>query len=346
MWRWLFLLAARYHGIGQVRVEHLPQPECGSGQALVKVAYAGICGSDLHIFRKGMFVSTIPEVMGHEFSGVVEQVGPGVTTLQPGDQVVGDPRVSCGTCSWCRTGAYNLCPTLGFIGEVRPGCFAEYLVLEADKLIKIPAAVSLRRAALVEPLAVALHIAGQSRLAGAEHLGIVGAGPIGMLTMLVARSLGVKKVTVIDIAAERLALAGRLGATILQTFPGGQGDQPDVAVEAVGVEATLAGALGWLKPRGRLVMAGLYEERVDIDPNDIVVKELELVGVSAYETGDLHRAVELIAGSKMDVEQIVTHVLPLASAPKGFAILASGDKKAGKILLTPKEKGEENGPGR
>ena len=164
------MLAARYHGIGQIRVEHLPQPECGPGQSLVKVVYAGICGSDLHIYRKGMFVSTIPEIMGHEFSGVVAQVGPGVTTLQPGDQVVGDPRVSCGTCPWCRTGAYNLCPALGFIGEVRPGCFAEYLVLEANKLIKIPAAVELRRAALVEPLAVALHIAGQGRLALAEHL--------------------------------------------------------------------------------------------------------------------------------------------------------------------------------
>ncbi|NLJ77026.1 MAG: alcohol dehydrogenase catalytic domain-containing protein [Peptococcaceae bacterium] len=340
------MLAVRYHGVGQVHVEDMSRPVCGPGQVLVKVVYAGICGSDLHIFRKGMFVSTIPEIMGHEFSGVVEQVGPKVITLQPGDQVVGDPRVSCGTCAWCRTGAYNLCPNLGFIGEVRPGCFAEYLVLNANKLIKVPASVPLRRAALVEPLAVALHIAGKGRLEQAEHLGIVGAGPIGILTVLVAQTMQVKRVTVIDIAEERLALAGRLGATVLSAFPAGQDDQPDVVVEAVGVEPTLAGALVWLRPRGRLVMAGLYEEKINIDPNDIVVKELELVGVSAYETADLQQAVELVAKGEMDVEQVVTHVLPLTSAPEAFALLASGDKKAGKILLTPREKGEENGPGR
>lgn len=329
------MLAARYYGIGQVRVENVPKPECGPGQALVRVAYAGVCGSDLHIFRKGMFVASIPETMGHEFSGVVEQIGEGVSEVSPGDHVVGDPRVSCGSCRWCGEGSYNLCPGLGFIGEVAPGCFAQYLILDAKKLLKLPAAIGLRQAALVEPLAVALHIAGRGRFTGAEHLGVVGAGPIGLLTVIAAKAVSVKRITVIDISPDRLELAARLGAAALDAFPAGSNDPPDVVVEAVGLETTLAGALGWLRPRGRLVMAGLYEEKAVIDPNDIVVKELDLAGVDAYETGDLQKAIKLLAEGALDVDHVVTHVLPLESAAAAFDLLTSENKKACKILLVP-----------
>ncbi len=252
------MLAARYYGIRQVRTEDILMPVCGPGQALIKVAYAGICGSDLHIYRKGMFVVSVPETMGHEFSGVVEQVGEGVAEVRPGDHVVGDPRVTCGGCEWCRRGAFNLCPALGFIGEVAPGCFAGYLALDAKKLIKIPRELDLRRAALVEPLAVALHIAGQGKFSAAEHLGIVGAGPIGLLTLAVVRAMpAAARVTVIDLAPGRLELAARLGAATLTAFPEDAVDAPDIVVEAVGLEATLTGAIRWLRPRGRLVMNGL-----------------------------------------------------------------------------------------
>ncbi len=325
--------AARYYGIGQVRTEDIPMPVCGPGQALVKVAYAGICGSDLHIYRKGMFVASVPETMGHEFSGVVEQVGEGVADVRPGDHVVGDPRVTCGSCEWCRRGAFNLCPSLGFIGEVVPGCFAGYLTLDAKKLIKIPRELDLRRAALVEPLAVALHIAGQCKFSAADHLGIVGAGPIGLLTLTVARAIPAARVTVIDVAPARLELAGKLGAATLTAFPEDAADAPDIVVEAVGLEATLSGSVRWLRPQGRLVMAGLYEENVNLDPNDIVVKELEIAGVSAYETADLHKAVKLLSDGVVDVDPLISHVLPLESAVAGFALLTGEDKDACKILF-------------
>lgn len=329
------MLAARYYGIRHIRVENIPKPECGPGQALIKVACAGICGSDLHVFRKGMFVTSIPETMGHEFSGVVEQIGAGVTEVRPGDHVVGDPRVSCGACQWCGEGAYNLCPGLGFIGEVAPGCFAEYLVLDEKKLIKVPDSVDLCRAALVEPLAVALHIAGRGGFSGAKHLGVIGAGPIGLLTVIVAKAMSVQQVTVVDISPDRLELASRLGAAVLNSFPAGECDMPDTVVEAVGVESTLAGALKWLQPQGRLVIAGLYEDKIMIDPNGIVVKELDLAGVDAYETGDLQRAVELLAGGMPEVDHVISHVLPLKSTAAAFDMLTSADKKACKILLVP-----------
>jgi len=330
------LLAVRYYGIGDVRVENIAKPVCGPGEVLIKVAYAGICGSDLHIFRKGMFVTYTPETMGHEFVGTVEAVGEGVTAFKPHDHVVGDPRVGCGTCEWCRQGAFNLCPSLGFIGEVSQGCFAEYIVMDARKLFLVPPEVELRRAALVEPLAVALHILTLGGVSETDSLGIVGAGPIGLLTVVAAKAVPVKQVTVIDISSTRLELARKLGAdNVLPAFPDDPTDGVDAVVEAVGIEATLTGALKWLKPQGRLVMAGLYEEKVHLDPNDIVAKEMKLVGVNAYETADMKRAVDFLACSSAALEQVISHVLPLSSAPEGFYLLTSPGPKAAKILLAP-----------
>ena len=330
------MLAARYFGIGDVRTENIAKPVCGRGEVLIKVAYAGICGSDLHIFRKGMFVTSIPETMGHEFCGVVEEVGADVRGFHPGDHVVGDPRVSCGKCRWCRQGSYNLCPDLGFIGEVSPGCFAEYIVLHPRKLLKVPPGVDLRRAALVEPLAVALHIAQKGGLSQKDTIGIMGAGPVGLLTVIVAKEIGVEQVTVIDLSPTRLELAQKVGADrVLTALPENSPEPVDVVIEAVGKEVTLAGALRWLKPGGRLVMAGLYEEKVQLDPNEVVNKELVVTGINAYETGDLKKAIEFTASGQVDVAPVVSHVLPLEKVSEGFFMLTSTNKTACKILLAP-----------
>lgn len=332
------MLAARYYGIGDVRVEDIPIPACGPGEVLVKVAYAGICGSDLHVFRKGMFVTCVPVTMGHEFSGTVLETGAGVSGFSTGDNVAGDPRVFCGKCRWCRQGKYNLCPGLGFIGEVSPGCFAEYIVLDHRRLLKVPSSVDLQTAALVEPLAVALHISQRGKFSEKDAVGIIGAGPIGLLTAIVAKAVPVKEVAVIDLSPARLELAKKIGADrVLAAFPEDPGEQVDVAVEAAGVEAALAGALRWLRPEGRLVMAGLYEEKVWVEPNDVLVKELNITGINAYETSDLEKAVELLAGGKLDVTPVVSHVLPLQSAAEGFAMLTAPEKKASKVLLAPQQ---------
>lgn len=330
------MLAARYYGIGNVRVEEVPRPVCGRGEVLIKVAYAGICGSDLHIYRKGMFVTYVPETMGHEFSGVVVEVGADVNNFSPGDAVVGDPRVSCGNCVWCRQGCGNLCPELGFIGEVSPGCFAEYLLMRPEYLLKIPESMPLEQAALVEPLAVALHIAALAKLSPGVSLGIAGAGPIGLLTILAARAAGVSRVAVVDLSTVRLEMAKKLGAElIMESFPEDTSSQCDVVIEAAGVENTLQGAIKWLKPGGRLVMSGLYEDKISFDPNEIVVKELEVAGVSAYGTGDLHKAIDCLAGGIFDVTPVISHILPLAAAVTGFSMLTAADKNAVKILLKP-----------
>ena len=146
--------AARYYGIQDVRYEEVEKPVCGPDEALIKVAYAGICGSDLHIYNKGMFIQNIPETMGHEFAGVIEAVGDQVKGFAPGDAVIANPMVPCMACESCRNGSYNTCEALGFIGEVRPGCFGEYIAIAQDTLIPVPAQADLKQVALAEPLPV------------------------------------------------------------------------------------------------------------------------------------------------------------------------------------------------
>jgi len=332
----IFMLAVRYHGIGDVRVEEVPRPVCGRGEVLVKVVYAGICGSDLHIYRKGMFVVNIPEIMGHEFVGVVSEVGADVTGFAPGETVVGDPRVTCGSCTFCRQGKGNLCSKLGFIGEVAPGCFAEYLVLAPELLLKIPPGVTHLQAALVEPFAVALRIVDKARLTPHTRLGIIGAGPIGLLTLLAARSAGVEQVAVVDISPARRSLASKLGADlVLESITGAQQGQVDIVVEAVGSEKTLQSSIEWVKTTGRIVLSGLYEDKVNLVPNGIVEREIEVVGASCYDLADLKRSIDCIAAGKFDVTSIVSHILPLTAAPEAFKMLTETYKNASKILLQP-----------
>ena len=141
--------AARYHGVRDLRIEDVARPDVGPDDVLVRVAYAGICGSDLHVYTKGMFGIVPPMTMGHEFSGVVEAVGDSVDGLRPGDHVVGDPRLGCERCEWCHRGEYHLCAELAFVGEAIPGSYAEYIVLPERRLVPVPASLDLQLAALV-----------------------------------------------------------------------------------------------------------------------------------------------------------------------------------------------------
>jgi len=330
------LLAVRFYGINDIRVEDIPNPTYGPKEVLVKIKYAGICGSDLHIFKKGMFVKFTPITMGHEFSGIIEAVGNEVNELLPGDHVIGDPRVSCNKCKWCREGFYNLCPELGFIGEVSPGCFAEYLIMDPKKLFKIPYSIDLKEATLVEPLSVAVHIIQNSDLSCNKRMGIVGAGPIGLLTLLLAQRF-TKNIIIIDISSVRLEKAKILGANkVMKSFPTSSSERAEVVIEAVGKEETLNKSIEWLSPKGKLIMAGIYENNIQInDPNNILSKELDLIGINAYSTEDIKRAIKLISNKSFKFNEIITNILPLSDAIKGFEILTSSKKESIKVLLSP-----------
>lgn len=323
---------ARYYGIEDIRYEELPVPNCGEKDVLIKVAYAGICGSDLHIYKKGMFIQNIPETMGHEFSGTVIKTGSKVHSLQAGDRVTANPMVTCGNCIACRTGHRGSCETLGFIGEVRPGCFAEYIALPQEDVIKAPPDIDLKKLALAEPLAVALNICRQAKPAPTDKVLIVGPGPIGLLTALALKNVcGLENPTILGRSPARLSIAKALG--MKTTTQLGDDSYFDLIIEAAGNETALSTAVAHALPGGKICVVSIFEDDFIFDINTIVAKQLSIIGCNVYETMHIQESTKLLADGIIDPSPLVTDTCDLADCRDAFAALCSKDKKACKILF-------------
>ena len=323
---------ARYYGIEDIRYEELPVPNCGEKDVLIKVAYAGICGSDLHIYKKGMFIQNIPETMGHEFSGTVIKTGSKVHSLQAGDRVTANPMVTCGNCIACRTGHRGSCETLGFIGEVRPGCFAEYIALPQEDVIKAPPDIDLKKLALAEPLAVALKICRQAKPAPTDKVLIVGPGPIGLLTALALKNVcGLENPTILGRSPARLSIAKALG--MKTTTQLGDDSYFDLIIEAAGNETALSTAVAHALPGGKICVVSIFEDDFIFDINTIVAKQLSIIGCNVYETRHIQESTKLLADGIIDPSPLVTDTYDLADCREAFAALCSKDKKACKILF-------------
>lgn len=323
---------ARYYGIEDIRYEELPVPNCGEKDVLIKVAYAGICGSDLHIYKKGMFIQNIPETMGHEFSGTVIKTGSKVHSLQAGDRVTANPMVTCGNCIACRTGHRGSCETLGFIGEVRPGCFAEYIALPQEDVIKAPPDIDLKKLALAEPLAVALNICRQAKPAPTDKVLIVGPGPIGLLTALALKNVcGLENPTILGRSPARLSIAKALG--MKTTTQLGDDSYFDLIIEAAGNETALSTAVAHALPGGKICVVSIFEDHFIFDINTIVAKQLSIIGCNVYETRHIQESTKLLADGIIDPSPLVTDTYDLADCREAFAALCSKDKKACKILF-------------
>lgn len=337
----------QFFGVHDVRATQAQKPAPKSNEALIKVSYAGICGSDMHIYNKGMFVEHIPEIMGHEFVGIIESVGEQVKNFKPGDYVVGNPMITCGKCCGCENGFPNTCSGLVFIGEARSGCFAEYIALEEDKLISVPCTADLRNEALTEPLAVALNLCERANLRPNDKLAIIGTGTIGLLTLLVAKQLySVENVTCVGRSDFRKNAAKKLGADFVlsaldeKSAAEGTTQRPrpslyDKVMETAGQQETLRQAIANVKPCGTVCVVSVFEDLAELDINDIVVGQKTLTGCNTYLKRHLEQAANLIAQGKIDVSPLITAVMPLERAGEAFAALAEKDKKQIKILLKP-----------
>ena len=329
--------AVRYYGIHDVRFEEIAKPEPAEGEVLIRVAYGGICGSDLHIYNRQMFIQNIPETMGHEFSGTVEAIGKGVTgEIKPGDKVTAVPMVTCGRRIGCRSGYPNTCDSLGFIGEVRPGGFAEYISMPAEDIIKIPSDGNLKDMVLAEPLAVALNIcelAGLSHTDKKDRLAVIGAGPIGLLTLILARQYyGVRRVDVTGRSQFRLDLAKKLGACLASgSLP--DGSFYETVVEAAGKKKTMEMAAKYAAPNGDIIIASVFEDPFEFDFNSIVVRQLRLIGCSAYEKRHMEKAVEIIADGSVDLSGIITSTFRPEDCGEAFARASAKEKHDAKIVF-------------
>ncbi len=295
--------AAVYKGDRRVELEERPVPEVGPHDVLLEVSHCGICGSDLHVVLEGW--GPPDSVGGHEYTGRVAAVGSEVTDWKVGDEVVGGPGVRCGQCEYCRAGRPSLCARRGAVGEGGgwQGAFADFIRVADDELLRVPTGLSLRHAALTEPLAVALHGISRSGVEVGQRALVTGGGPIGSLTVAAMVAKGVTDVVVSEPASLRRELCERLGARAVEPrelvpppSPNFLVDDPfDVALECSGNASAMETALSQLKRTGTLVLVGAGMKPPRFDSNRILLNELVVTGAFCYDDGGFDAALELLS---------------------------------------------------
>jgi 2-desacetyl-2-hydroxyethyl bacteriochlorophyllide A dehydrogenase len=332
--------AATYVGDGRIEVAENEVREPAPGHVRIRVAFCGICGTDLHILHGNMdHRVSVPQAIGHEMSGTVDVVGEGVDTVRPGDIVTVMPLDWCGECPACRAGHQHICQNLDFVGIETTGAMQQFWTVPESLVIPIPAGVPLDHAALVEPLAVAAHDVRRARLAAGETALVIGGGPIGQLIALVAQQNGAH-VILAEPNAGRRDFASRHGAhvvdplaedlaAIVQERTGDAG--ADVVFEVAGIAATALDATRHARTRGRVVMVAIHPKPVPIDLHRVFWRELEVLGARVYEREDFERAIELIATGAIPADELISARVPLEKTLDAFESLGSAE--ALKILI-------------
>jgi L-iditol 2-dehydrogenase len=328
--------AAVLHGARDLRIEEVPRARItGAEQALVQVEAVGICGSDVHYWAEGRIGSKTfsqPFILGHETGGTVLEVGEAVTNVKPGDRVAVEPGYPDRTCRYCRAGHYNLCPEMTFLADPPvDGSLCEYLAWPADYLFPLPEPLDVEAGAMMEPLAVGVYANRQVRVAPGESVAVIGAGPIGLLCLQVARAAGAAQAYVVDVVPSRLDHARRLGAT--QVIHAGEQDAldavrqltegwgVDVVLECVGLEATINQALYMVRKGGRVQLVGMSAATLAAFPAwDVILAELEIHGQFRY-VNCYPPALALVQSGAVDVASMITHRWPLEQAPEAFAFV-------------------------
>lgn len=352
--------AAVYHGVEDVRIEDVPEPELGPTDVSVAVDACGICGSDLHEYRSGpIFIpegrphpltgTSLPIVMGHEFGGEIVERGPEVTDVEVGDAVTVNPILYCGDCRYCDQGSYHLCSIGGFLGLTDDGGFAETAVVSAESVMSRPDGVGAAGGALVEPLSVAVHAVRQSGLSLGDTVAVFGAGPIGLGLVAAARAAGATTIVVSEPQLERRGRAADVGADatvdpladdpvdVVRSHTDGGAD---VAFEAAGIESTFNQAIRATRKDGTIAAVGIYEDDVTMQPTTAIPGERTVVGTLGYQGGplaavDFERTLALLERGDFDPETFVTARIGLEDVVgSGFEpLLAGGDHV--KILVEP-----------
>ncbi len=324
-----------------VSVERVPDPAPRRDEVVVQVAVSGLCGTDLHIYRNE-YMSHFPVIPGHEFGGVIAEVGQEVTDFRPGDRVAVDPNLYCGHCYFCRNEQSNHCLNWEGIGITRPGSFAEYVAAPARACYRLPDNLSDAQAACVEPVACVVHSLKRIRISPGDEVLIFGAGPMGLLLVQALRHMGASQVVVVEKQPDRLALAGHVGAgamvlsgpdqaeALRELAPYGFG----VVVDATGVPAVIEQAFQYLKPRGQYLQFGVApkDARISWSPYDLFQHDWTVVGSFAL-CYTFQPAIAWLSSGIVRVEPLISHTLPLTEFPTALEAFAAG--RTMKVHLRP-----------
>jgi 2-desacetyl-2-hydroxyethyl bacteriochlorophyllide A dehydrogenase len=337
--------AGIWYGPQDIRLEEIDIPTVGPGQVLVDTKASGICGSDLHVYYGEWDQPKAKVATGHELSGVIVAVGEGVSAVAVGDRVCVECFYHCGHCTYCKTGLYNLCDNIRYQSRVGHGGFAEYSLLPATALFKLPDSLSFEEGALVEPLAVSYRAVSRTQAGHGDRVAILGAGTIGLFCVAAAKAAGIREVIVSAKYEHQAKLAERLGADHVVRIAGQDvreearavsgGSGVDAVVDTLASAQTLDDALAIVRKAGTVCLVGGYTRPLNVQLRPIVDKELHIVGSNCYGYDglktDFDASIELIASKKVDATSIVTHRFPLEEIAEAFRVAA--DKTSGSIKV-------------
>jgi L-iditol 2-dehydrogenase len=346
------MLAARLHGPTDLRVEKVQHPgPPGRGEVLLRVKATGICGSDLHSFADGRIGNTsieAPLILGHEFSGVVEAVGPGALdghfeAIKPGTRVAVDPAQPCGRCEFCEKGHPNLCRRLHFCGNYPDGgSLCEWMHMPARSCFPLPKTINDVEGALLEPLGVAIHTVDLAKIRVADSVAILGAGPVGLLVLQVARLAGAARVFITDKFPWRLKLAEKFGGTpvnfvaedaVQRIVKETRGRGVDVAIEAAWGDQSVAQAAELARMGGRVVLVGIpADDRLVMKASTARRKGLT-IRMCRRMKHVYPRAIELVEREMIDLNSLASHRFPLKRAAEAFQLNAAYRDNVVKVMV-------------
>ncbi len=319
-------------GLDKMEIRDIPMPEPKEKEVLVKMEYVGICGSDVHYFHDGRCGSYEVEgdfMLGHECAGTVVALGEGVQNLKVGDRVALEPGITCGECEFCKRGLYNLCPDVQFLATPPvQGCYENYIAFPENMCFKLPENISTKEGALIEPLSVGLHAANQGNVQLGDSVVILGAGCIGLVTLLACKAHGASDITVVDVIPKRLDYAMKLGAT--RVINGKEKDAVEEVMKltnGVGVEKvfetagspfTIQQTPYLVKRAGTITLVGISaQEKIEYNFAQIMDKEPEIKSVFRYRN-IYPQAIAAIADGTIDVSGIVTHEFDFDNIQEAF----------------------------
>jgi len=342
-------LSAILYKTGDLRLENRPIPEPKDHEVRIRMSAVGICGSDVHYLvngRIGDFIVKSPMILGHESAGIVEKCGKNVKHLKAGDRVAIEPGVPCRYCEYCKTGQYNLCPDIFFCATPpHDGSLCRYYTHAADFCFELPDHVSLEEGALLEPLSVGVHACQRAGVTLGTTVLICGAGPIGLVSLLVAKSMGASKVVVVDLVENRLQVAKSLGADytvkvergedtsqLVQKIRDQLGDLAQATIECSGAESSLKLAIAGTKSGGCVLLVGMGPPTVNINIVDAAVREVDIRGVFRYRNC-YPKALALVASGHVDVKKLITHNFKLEETLEAFETSRTGAGGAIKVMI-------------
>lgn len=327
---------------GKIEIRKIDVPTPGEGEVLLRIRRIGVCGSDIHVYHGKHPYTSYPVVQGHEYSATVEALGPGVSGLRIGQLVTSQPQITCGECAPCKRGDYHICDKLKVEGFQAPGCAQELWVTKADRIVPLPETFSYEQGALIEPVAVAVHAVSRAGDLRGRRVAVLGAGPIGNLVAQVAKAAGAK-VLITDVSDYRLDIARQCGlehtsnpseeslAEAKARVFGADGF--DVALECVGIEATMTAAIENIEKGGTIVVVGVFGERPRVDLGLVQDRELNIHGTLMYKRQDYIKAVDLVSSGQVCTEPLISKHFSMEEYMEAYRFIDQARDKTMKVFI-------------